>query len=129
MTRTGCAGARCHGTRTRSPTGWSGWGWGSRKARHPRRTRRDMEAGRDRGPAPRRRTTGMTPGDEMTASPTPPGSLEQLADMYTRSLTTGAHGLADWAAARLDAADTADRHRRADPGTLARAAAWYASLG
>jgi|tagenome__1003787_1003787.scaffolds.fasta_scaffold20928882_3 hypothetical protein len=65
----------------------------------------------------------------MTASPTPPGSLEQLADMYTRSLTTGAHGLADWAAARLDAADTADRHRRADPGTLARAAAWYASLG
>src|SRR3954471_17044523 len=119
MTRTGCAGARCHGTRTRSPTGWSGWGWGSRKARHPRRTRRDMEAGRDRGPAPRRRTTGMTPGDEMTVSPTPPGSLEQLAGTYAGSVHRGYDGLAAWCAAKLDAADTADRARRADAGTLA----------
>lgn len=58
-----------------------------------------------------------------------PGSLEQLSDTYTRALEDGADGLAAWCASRLDAADAADAHRRADVGTLARAAAWYASLG
>jgi hypothetical protein len=58
-----------------------------------------------------------------------PGSLEQLAGTYMRSVHLGFDGLADWAAARLEAADAADAARRADVGTLARAAAWYASLG
>jgi hypothetical protein len=58
-----------------------------------------------------------------------PGSLEQLADTYARAMHRGDEGLALWAADQLDAADTADRDRRADVGTLARAAGWYASQG
>src|SRR5690348_14678136 len=58
-----------------------------------------------------------------------PGSLDHLADTFARSVHAGNEGLAGWAAHRLDAADAVDRARRADVGTLARAAAWYASRG
>jgi hypothetical protein len=64
----------------------------------------------------------------MTGS-APPGSPEQLAGTYAGSTRHGYGGLAGWCASRLDAADTADRARRADVRTLARAAAWYASVG
>jgi hypothetical protein len=60
---------------------------------------------------------------------TAPGSVEDLQLTFLRSVHHGHDGLAQWAAARLDAVDEADRARLRDVRVLAVSARWYASLG
>lgn len=58
-----------------------------------------------------------------------PGSLEDLALTYARSVHRGHDGLAGWAAARLDWAQQQERARLDDVTALAAAARWYARQG
>jgi hypothetical protein len=58
-----------------------------------------------------------------------PGSLEDLANTYARSVHRGYWGLEEWAAARLDAAQQAEQARLRSPAALGEAAHWYASHG
>jgi hypothetical protein len=60
---------------------------------------------------------------------TAPGSLEELATTYARSVHRGHDGLAAWCEMRLDAAGAADRARLEAPGALAIGARWYARRG
>ena len=62
----------------------------------------------------------------MTA---PGGTLDDLATTYARSVHRGHHGLAAWAADRLDEAQRAEGGRLRSPTALRDAARWYASHG
>lgn len=60
---------------------------------------------------------------------TAPGSLADDAATYARSVHLGNDGLADWCAARMDAATARERGRLESRTALADAALWYARQG
>lgn len=58
-----------------------------------------------------------------------PGSLDDLAQTFARSVHRGNDGLAEWCAMRLDAAQLQERGRLESPTALRDAARWYARQG